>query len=131
MQDPERRMGPFAYKGDQWVSFDDAEQVKLKAEFIKKMGLAGGMVWALDLDDFKNYCQCEPHPLLRTLNRVLRNYPDGPVCQITRKSEFIQRFSLFVNFVWRIYGIEVFPLQLSGRLKLERVEVSPFFRFYS
>lgn len=32
---------------------------------------------ALDLDDFKNVCGCEEYPLLRTINRVLRNYP-GP-----------------------------------------------------
>ena len=32
---------------------------------------------ALDLDDFKNSCGCEEYPLLRTINRVLRDYP-GP-----------------------------------------------------
>lgn len=32
---------------------------------------------ALDLDDFKNVCDCEEYPLLRTINRVLRKYP-GP-----------------------------------------------------
>ena len=32
---------------------------------------------ALDLDDFKNTCGCEEYPLLRTINRVLRDYP-GP-----------------------------------------------------
>ncbi|XP_029168632.1 probable chitinase 10 [Nylanderia fulva] len=83
VQDKERRIGPYAYKGDQWVSFDDAQQIKLKAELIKKLGLAGGMVWALDLDDFKNRCGCEPSPLLRTMNRVLRNYPEGPLCPVT------------------------------------------------
>ncbi|XP_011303299.1 probable chitinase 3 [Fopius arisanus] len=83
IQDPDRRIGPYAYSGDQWVSFDDAEQIRLKAEFIKKMGLGGGMVWALDLDDFKNRCGCEPSPLLRTMNRVLRNYPPGPTCPIS------------------------------------------------
>ncbi|XP_054011753.1 probable chitinase 10 [Hylaeus anthracinus] len=83
VQDKERRIGPYAYKGDQWVSFDDAKQMKLKAELIKDIGLAGGMVWALDLDDFKNKCGCEPSPLLRTMNRVLRNYPDRPLCPIT------------------------------------------------
>ncbi|XP_008545430.1 probable chitinase 10 [Microplitis demolitor] len=83
VQDPERRIGPYAYKGDQWVSFDDAEQIKLKAEFIKSLGLAGGMIWALDLDDFENRCGCEPSPLLRTMNRVLRNYPAGPTCSVT------------------------------------------------
>lgn len=30
---------------------------------------------ALDLDDFKNACDCEEYPLLRTINRVLRKYP--------------------------------------------------------
>ncbi|XP_014210222.1 probable chitinase 10 [Copidosoma floridanum] len=83
VQDPERRIGPYAYKGDQWVSFDDAEQVRRKSEFIKELGLGGGMVWALDLDDFKNYCGCEPSPLLRTMNRVLGRYPPGPLCQVT------------------------------------------------
>ncbi|XP_034193394.1 putative chitinase 10 isoform X2 [Osmia lignaria lignaria] len=86
VEDKQRRIGPYAYKGDQWVSFDDAKQVKIKAELIKDLGLAGGMVWALDLDDFKNRCGCEPSPLLRTMNRVLRGYPKGPLCPVT--SEF-------------------------------------------
>nr|XP_031849252.1 probable chitinase 10 [Nomia melanderi] len=83
VQDKERRIGPYAYKGDQWVSFDDARQIKLKSELIRDLGLAGGMVWALDLDDFKNRCGCEPSPLLRTMNRVLRDYPKGPLCPVT------------------------------------------------
>lgn len=83
VQDPLRRIGPYAYKGDQWVSFDDATQIKLKAELMKSLGIGGGMIWALDLDDFKNDCGCESYPLLRTLNRVLRNYPEGPLCLIS------------------------------------------------
>ncbi|CAD6215960.1 GSCOCT00004262001.2-RA-CDS [Cotesia congregata] len=83
VQDPERRIGPYAYQGDQWVSFDDAEQIRLKSEFIKKLGLGGGMIWALDLDDFENRCGCEASPLLKTMNRVLRNYPAGPTCKVT------------------------------------------------
>ncbi|XP_026668803.1 probable chitinase 10 isoform X2 [Ceratina calcarata] len=85
VQDKQRRIGPYAYKGDQWVSFDDARQIKLKAELIKDLGLAGGMIWALDLDDFKNRCNCEPSPLLRTMNRVLRDYPKGPLCPVTNE----------------------------------------------
>ncbi|XP_043594466.1 probable chitinase 10 isoform X2 [Bombus pyrosoma] len=85
IQDKQRRIGPYAYKGDQWVSFDDTRQIKLKAELIKDLDLGGGMVWALDLDDFKNRCGCEPSPLLRTMNRVLRNYPKGPLCPVTNE----------------------------------------------
>lgn len=77
VQDPEGDMGPYAYNGNQWTSYDDVQIIRKKSEVVKKMGLGGAMIWALDLDDFKNVCGCEAHPLLRTINRVLRKYP-GP-----------------------------------------------------
>ncbi|KAL3269272.1 hypothetical protein HHI36_008350 [Cryptolaemus montrouzieri] len=73
VQDPLKRMGPYAYKGNQWVSFDDAEMIRIKSEYIRKMNLGGGMIWALDLDDFKNRCGEGTHPLLTTIRRVLAN----------------------------------------------------------
>ncbi|XP_050304967.1 probable chitinase 10 isoform X2 [Anthonomus grandis grandis] len=81
VRDRQGRIGPYAYLRDQWVSFDDIGMIRHKSEYIKAMGLGGGMIWALDLDDFKNECGCEEYPLLRTINRVLRDYavPD-PKC---------------------------------------------------
>ncbi|KAF5303798.1 hypothetical protein FQR65_LT08134 [Abscondita terminalis] len=83
VRDNKFRIGPYAYLKDQWVSFDDIAMIRHKSEYIRNMGLGGGMVWALDLDDFKNICGCENYPLLRTINRVLRDYkiPD-PNCQL-------------------------------------------------
>ncbi|XP_071638896.1 probable chitinase 10 isoform X3 [Temnothorax longispinosus] len=111
VQDKDRRIGPYAYKGLQWVSFDDAQQIKLKAELIKKLGLGGGSVWALDLDDFNNRCGCEPSPLLRTMNRVLRNYPKGPLCPITE-----------VNDPWYLvaHGAPVSPTSHQQQPRLQR-----------
>uniref|UniRef100_A0AAG5DHK2 chitinase n=1 Tax=Anopheles atroparvus TaxID=41427 RepID=A0AAG5DHK2_ANOAO len=81
VRDRKGRMGPYAYKGDQWVSFDDQYMIRHKSEFVKAMGLGGAMIWALDLDDFRNTCGCEEYPLLRTINRVLRSFPGpGPKC---------------------------------------------------
>ncbi|XP_066157317.1 probable chitinase 10 [Euwallacea fornicatus] len=82
------RIGPYAHLRDQWVSFDDIGMIRHKSEYIKAMGLGGGMVWALDLDDFKNECGCEEYPLLRTINRVLRSYavPD-PKCVLGKGQE--------------------------------------------
>ncbi|KAL5281574.1 Cht3 family protein [Megaselia abdita] len=74
VRDPRGRIGPYAYKRDQWVSFDDIGMIRHKSEYVKAMGLGGAMIWALDLDDFKNICDCETYPLLKTINRVLRNY---------------------------------------------------------
>lgn len=79
VRDPKGRMGPYAYNRDQWVSFDDISMIHHKSEYIKAMGLGGGMIWALDLDDFKNICGCEEYPLLRTINRVLRGKRTMPV----------------------------------------------------
>ena len=70
--DPKGTMGPYAYKGKQWVSFDDTKMIRFKSRYVKEMGLGGAMIWALDLDDFRNVCGCESHPLLKTINRELR-----------------------------------------------------------
>ena len=76
VHDDEKAMGPYAYQDDQWVSYDDVEAVRRKSEFVKTMDLAGAMAWALDLDDFSNRCGHENYPLLKSINRVLRHYPD-------------------------------------------------------
>jgi len=65
------RMGPYAYKGDQWVGFDDTAMIEQKCNYVKDQGLGGGMVWALDLDDFRNLCGEGPYPLMNTIRRVL------------------------------------------------------------
>lgn len=75
VQDSEGAMGPYAYRSDQWASFDDVAIMRRKAELVRSMNLGGAMIWALDLDDFRNRCGCEKYPLLKTLNRVLRGYP--------------------------------------------------------
>lgn len=69
---PKNAMGPYAFKGNQWVGYDDVAMVRRKSEFIKTEGYGGAMIWALDLDDFNNECGCERYPLLKTINRVLR-----------------------------------------------------------
>lgn len=51
--DPASTMGPYAYKGSQWVSFDDTAMVRHKMEYLKRINLGGAMIWALDLDDFR------------------------------------------------------------------------------
>lgn len=70
-------MGPFAYKGNQWVSYDDQHTLKRKSQLVKSLNLAGGMIWALDLDDFKNRCGEGRHPLLKIIREELRD--DGNV----------------------------------------------------
>ncbi|XP_026474819.1 probable chitinase 10 [Ctenocephalides felis] len=71
VRDPEGRIGPYAYKNNQWVSYDDVDEVKRKSALIRELGLGGGMIWALDLDDFRNNCGCGKNPLLSTLSEEM------------------------------------------------------------
>jgi len=102
IRDPSGSMGPYAYKGNQWVSFDDAAMIKHKANYIKKLGLGGAMIWALDLDDFKNSCGCGANPLLTTISRTLQ--PDSNMdttdCSLTGN--------------YRIADVELSPSPYSG-----------------
>ena len=47
------------------------EMIRYKSQYIRKMGLGGGMTWALDLDDFMNRCGQGYHPLMNTIKKVL------------------------------------------------------------
>lgn len=68
-QQPE--MGPYAFKGKQWVSYDDPAVIRKKSEYVKANGFGGGMVWAMGLDDFKNRCGGGRYPLLSVITDVL------------------------------------------------------------
>ena len=63
---------PYAFKGDQWVSYDDVESIRIKTRFIKQNDLAGGMVWSIETDDFQGKCGNGKFPLLKAINTDLR-----------------------------------------------------------
>lgn len=86
VQDERGRMGPYARKGTQWVSYDDPAMIRKKSQLVRALNLGGGMVWALDLDDFRNRCGDGVHPLLREIHDVLKDPPNG--YEPTRKSKF-------------------------------------------
>ena len=65
------RDGAYAYKGDQWVSYENVESVRRKAEFIRSQKLGGAMVFSIDMDDFNNECCYEDFPLVKAIARVL------------------------------------------------------------
>jgi len=86
-------MGPYAFKGNQWVSFDDKNMLRKKSQLIRSLKLAGGMIWALDLDDFKNRCGEGKHPLLNVIRDVLKDPPK--TLEVDRKYLYLNKKIFF------------------------------------
>lgn len=76
IRDTTTKIGAYAFRDFDWVSFDDVTNIKTKATYVKDMKLGGVMVQTLDTDDFKGTCGCGKFPLLTMLNKVLFGYGD-------------------------------------------------------
>ncbi|XP_076670925.1 uncharacterized protein LOC143370135 [Andrena cerasifolii] len=66
-----KAMGPYAFKEDQWVGYDDEDIVKLKAKYANEKELGGIMFWTIDNDDFRGKCHDRPYPLIEAAKEAL------------------------------------------------------------
>ena len=64
-------MAPYMHKDLKWVSYDDPESIKIKADYAFKKNLAGVMAWSIETDDFMGQCGHSTFPLLRSINQAL------------------------------------------------------------
>ncbi|XP_073907121.1 acidic mammalian chitinase [Castor canadensis] len=63
---------PYAYKGDEWVGYDNVNSFNIKASWLMQNKFGGAMVWAIDLDDFTGtFCEQGKFPLISTLKKAL------------------------------------------------------------
>ncbi|XP_044744290.1 chitinase-like protein 3 [Coccinella septempunctata] len=61
---------PYAYKGDQWIGYDNAESIRLKVEYAKSLNLGGTMIWSLETADFSGVCG-DKYPILTVIKNAL------------------------------------------------------------
>lgn len=69
---------PFFYRNAEWVSYDDPNSVAKKAEFIRKKGLRGAMIYSLNADDYAGACGDEAGPRKFPLVLSVKNTLLGP-----------------------------------------------------
>lgn len=62
---------PYAFRGTEWVGYDDVRSVTEKANYIRNLDVGGAMIWALDSDDFRNVCGLGNFPLISTIHKIV------------------------------------------------------------
>ncbi|ESO96695.1 hypothetical protein LOTGIDRAFT_143732 [Lottia gigantea] len=68
---------PYAFRGDQWVGYDDKASLEIKANYARDRDLGGAMLWSVETDDFTGSCGDGRYPLLKTVNNIIRNKQTG------------------------------------------------------
>ncbi|CAG0903384.1 unnamed protein product [Darwinula stevensoni] len=72
------------FNSNQWFGYDDTESITQKAQLIVNLGLAGGMVWSVETDDFQGKCGLGNNPILNTIKKVLNG--QSPPNEATTKA---------------------------------------------
>ena len=69
----ELEKSPYAFSSSnsgsfEWASFEDVRSFEAKLRYLLEMGLAGAMLFSLDMDDLYDYCGQGSLPLLTQIN---------------------------------------------------------------
>lgn len=73
MQPNAKALGPYAFKENQWVGYDDEAIARKKGEYVVANGLGGIMFWSIDNDDFRGTCHGRPYPIIEAAKEAMLN----------------------------------------------------------
>ncbi|KAH8300177.1 hypothetical protein KR044_011060 [Drosophila immigrans] len=85
---------PYAYKDDQWISYEDGRSISAKSHVVEKQHLGGALVMTLDSDDVQGECG-ERFALLRVVVSIIGDPDSLAVEEQSTESGLCPRDGLF------------------------------------
>ena len=64
---------PYAFSGNKWVSYDDIESTKAKANYALDQHLGGAAIWSIEFDDANGKCGDGNFPLTNVIFSTIMN----------------------------------------------------------
>ncbi|KAL1123354.1 hypothetical protein AAG570_002439 [Ranatra chinensis] len=62
---------PYAFSGQEWISYENDESVLMKAYYIKENRFGGVMIFSLNVDDYRGNCNGQQFSLTRKISNIL------------------------------------------------------------
>lgn len=75
-----------AYKGLEWIGFDNIESIAEKSEYARSMRLGGVMLYWIDGDDKRSICGDTKFPLLEAIRSVYPMPDESAITTTTQSS---------------------------------------------
>ena len=118
VRDPQKRMGPYAYKNSEWVSFDDIDTIGQKIQILKDYKLGGAMIWALGkiLILFTKKKSVDKEKFSRIAIKIIKLY----IVKVTSLPKHISNYIDLDDFNGQCSPTE-YPLLKTINLKLGRI----------
>ncbi|XP_065334742.1 chitotriosidase-1-like [Cloeon dipterum] len=63
----------YTFKGDQWIGYDYIPAIQEKGRYARNQGLGGVLVYAIDFDDFRGFCNEGVNPIITNLKSAFFN----------------------------------------------------------
>ena len=108
----EKVVGPYAFKNDMWIGYDDHDAIRVKSEWIKEMGFGGGMFWSVETDDIHGRCG-ETNGLMKMAYRTLiGEIPLEPTTTVDPTAPVSKLYFLQIMVITN-FKLSLFVTQLS------------------
>ena len=75
---------PYAFSGNKWVSYDDIDSARAKANYAMEQHLGGAAIWSIEFDDANGKCGDGNYPLTSVIYSTILNDKQTSISKLNK-----------------------------------------------